>query len=173
MARAGMGVTLIDADLERRPLAAMLDGDEPVGMDVSHIRLRDDGSEVPVAEAGRRPRRPRVLLADARDRAESLPPDRLATLVQELKDRGDTLVISAPPLPAAETTVLAELADAVIIAVAVGRTRRDRLAQVRNGFARRGVTPAGFVVLERPSLLERVAHVVADVKPSLQQRWAQ
>jgi capsular polysaccharide biosynthesis protein len=172
MARAGMGVTLIDADLERRPLAEMLDGDEPAGLDVGHVRLNDDWSEVPAHESGRRPRKPRVLLADTRDRAEALPPDRLASLVQELKDRGETLVISSPPLPAAETTALAELADAVIISVAVGRTRRDRLAQVRNGFARRGIAPAGYVVLERPSLLKRVTHVVTE-RPSLRQRWAQ
>jgi receptor protein-tyrosine kinase len=175
MARAGTSVILIDADLQHGPLAAIVNGDAASVASIGEVLAAEGASVIPSSvEPPVTSHRLRVLLAHPEDRhlTEWLPPDRLSALVVALKGRVDALVISAPPLPATETTILTNLADAVIIAVAVGRTRRDRLTQLRDGFAERGVVPAGYVVLERPSLLTRIARASSDLKPSARKRWA-
>lgn len=173
MARAGMSVILIDADLERAPLADIFDRQDPSIARLGQILASGDASVIlspvePLATSGRL----RVLLSGPEDRhlTEWLPPDRLAELVVQLKHQVDAIVVAAPPPPAAETSVLTELADVAIITVAVGRTRRDRLNRLREALVDRGLEVAGFVVLERPSLLTRVAR--APSKPSVQRRWA-
>jgi receptor protein-tyrosine kinase len=173
LARGGTSVVLIDADLERGPLASMVDGKVRLVASLGQLLASEDALPIPSAvEPLASSQRLQVLLAYPEDRhlTEWLPPERLSALVAQLKRNADAIVVSAPPLPAAETTVLTDLADAVIVTVAVGRTRRDRLTRLREGLAERGVVPAGFVVLERPSLLTRIAQV--PPKPSAQRRWA-
>jgi len=189
MARTGMSVMLIDADLERGPLAAIVDGKaasvaslgralaskigEPstlTGTVVSVPRAaafehespttpNEDASVITSAVQPLVTSRLRALLDYPEDRhlTEWLPPARLSALVVHLKQEVDALVISAPPPPAAETMVLTDLADAIIITVAVGRTRRDQLTRLRERLAERGVVPAGFVVVERPSMWAWIA----------------
>jgi len=174
MARAGMNVMLIDADLERGSLTGVVDGKAASVASLGHVLASKDASVIQSSFQPLVASRLRVLLDDPEDRhlTKWMPPDRLSALVAHLKGQVevDALVISAPPPPAAETTVLADLADAVIITVAVGRTRRDQLTRLRQGLAERGVVPAGFVVLERPSLLTRIAQVPS--KPSARRRWS-
>ena len=170
MARSGMSVMLIDADLEGGALARIVDGKAASVTSLGHVLASKNASVIESAIQPLVTSRLRVLLDQPEDRhlTKWMRPDRLAALVAHLKGQFDVLVISAPPLPAAETTVLTDLADAVIITVAVGRTRRDQLTRLREGFAERGVVPAGFVVLERPSLLTRIARVPA--RPILRRR---
>jgi Mrp family chromosome partitioning ATPase len=170
MARAGVSVTLLDADLEGKALSAMVNGGAVPVTSVGEARESDDQSSdsgthpVPAVP----PHRLRVLLTYPQygETTAWMAPDRLEALVGELKSKSNTLVVSAPPLPAAETTVLTGLVDAVIIAVTVGQTRRDRLTQLCEDLAERGVA-VGFVVLERASLSATVARHVK--KP---ERWA-
>ena len=173
MARASMTVALIDADLQQAPLAGLFDRHDPsverLGQALA-ARTSSANSNSDLAPAPSRPLRVLVAGAAERDLTEWLPPERLAELVADLKHEVDVILVSAPPPSAAETTVLTEVADAVIVTVAVGRTRRDRLNQLRDDLANRGVVPAGFVVLERPSLLTRVVRV--PTKASVQRRWA-
>jgi hypothetical protein len=44
---------------------------------------------------------------------------------------------------------MASSAEVVLVAVRLGRTRRDKLEQLRELLARRGISPAGFVVTTR------------------------
>ena len=157
MARGGERVVLLDADLTRRPLSSMVDGDVPSVVSVGKaLASVTDGSSTAVDQPSSRLA---IVLARPDDRhvPEWLPPDRLAALVGELAKTADAVVVSAPPLPAAETTVLADIADAVVITVELGRTRRRQLARLRTAFTERGVVPAGYVVLERRSLFARMS----------------
>jgi Mrp family chromosome partitioning ATPase len=172
LARSGMSVMLIDADLERGPLAGIIDGDVRLVASLGELLESDDASLASTVQPRVSSQRLRVLLAHPEDRhmTEWLLPERLSALVVQLRRQVDAVVVSAPPPPAAETTVLTGLADAVIITVALDRTRRDGLTRVREMLAERGAVPVGFVVLERPSLLTRIAQVPS--KPSVQRRWA-
>jgi capsular polysaccharide biosynthesis protein/Mrp family chromosome partitioning ATPase len=158
-ARAGMSVTLMDADLERGPLAEMVDGDGVLSLG----RFLAAERTPPAALSGNRsivtPQRLQVLLAHPGDQelADFLAPQPLSALVAELRRDNDAVVVSAPPLPAAETSVLTGLADSVIITVEVGRTRRKALTQLRHSLAEGGVVPLGFVVIERRPFLVRIS----------------
>jgi Mrp family chromosome partitioning ATPase len=172
MARAGMRIMLIDADLERGPLAAIFDGDVASVASLGHLLERGgNGSTAPSAQPAVVPSQLRVLLDDPEDRhlTKWMPPERITALVERLKDEVDAVVVSGPPPPTAETTVLAELADAVVITVSLGRTRREQLAAIRTALENRGVVPSGYVVLERRSLLTRV--IRRPEKPSSSSRW--
>ena len=69
-----------------------------------------------------------------------------------LSDRADVIVIDSPPLPeVAEALELAAAAEVVLLAVRLGHTNRDRLNQLREMLARRGVSPVGIVVTTRRS----------------------
>jgi capsular polysaccharide biosynthesis protein/Mrp family chromosome partitioning ATPase len=173
MARAGRDVTVVDADLERRPLAELLDNGGAY-MQLGRSRS-DDASAVPALQSHVAAHRLHVMLAnpDNSELAESMPPDRLSQLVVDVKGRGRTLVIPVPALPAAETTMLLDLADAVIVPVAPGDASSDRLAELRDELVRRGVGRAGLVVLETPSLPQRVGRFLSRQKSAQQRRWAQ
>ena len=55
-----------------------------------------------------------------------------------------------PPLPeVAEAVAFADASEAVVVCVRIGHTRRDKLAELRDLLARRGVVPLGFFVTSR------------------------
>ena len=75
---------------------------------------------------------------------------RIGRMIDRLLKESDIVVIDSPPLPeVAEAVALADAAEAVLLCVRVGHTRRDRLAELRELLARRGVTPLGFFVTSR------------------------
>jgi Mrp family chromosome partitioning ATPase len=49
----------------------------------------------------------------------------------------------------ADALPLADVVDTILVSVRLGRSRRDKLEQLRRALAQRGVTPAGFVVTSR------------------------
>jgi len=136
---AGQRVLLIDADTrrpgcdrltgtERRPgLVDVLVGDASVDDALRHSEL----SGMTVLNAGSpTPNAPNLLASD-----------RMRALLDELRGRFDLVVIDSPPvMAAADARILAALADATVLAVRWGQTRRDtvRLAirQLRGTEAR-------------------------------------
>ena len=75
---------------------------------------------------------------------------RVKDLLQRLGKESDVVVIDTPPLPeAAEAIAFADAAEAVIVCVRIGHTRRDKLAELRELLGRRGVTPLGFFITAR------------------------
>jgi Mrp family chromosome partitioning ATPase len=57
------------------------------------------------------------------------------------------IVIDSPPLTeVADALPLADVVDTVLVAVRLGRSRRDKLDELRRALAQRGVSPSGFVV---------------------------
>jgi capsular polysaccharide biosynthesis protein len=176
ISRAGTSVALIDADLERGPLAAMIDSDLASTISLGKLLRSDHERAIGTSEAARGRAQPdhlRALLVEPQDRVgEWLSPYRLASLVAQMKSQIDTIVISAPPPPAAELTTLADHADAIIVVIELGVTSRDGLAQLLQSLAERNVTPAGFVALDQPSLRARIADAPSTLRPAQQRRWA-
>jgi capsular polysaccharide biosynthesis protein len=173
MARGGMSVTLVDADFQKGQLASIFDGEAYAVGNIGEI-LAATGTPAIASSAVPRgaPQRLRALLAypDEDPLMEWLRPDRLTALVANLKGSADALIISAPPLPAAETAAVIDQADAVIVAVTPGLTRRDQLAQLCEAIAARKVPLAGFVVLEKPSLLRRAAAPAPTVNAAVEKQ---
>jgi Mrp family chromosome partitioning ATPase len=168
-ARAGMAVALVDGDLERGPLAAVVDGAANPTPSVGQVLMSRDPRElldpIPPVSASEELR----VLLSYRDRhlAGLVPPHRVAWLARELKARVGGLVISAPPLPSPESWFLLDSADTVIVVVALGRTRRDKLAKLRHVLALSDRAPFGYVVLERPGIRTRLSRLSLRHRGSL------
>jgi capsular polysaccharide biosynthesis protein len=174
IARTGMGVALVDLDLERGPLAAIVDGVANRGPSVGQLLMSTNARELldsvaPVSSSHEL----RVFLARG-DRHLSgwMPPHRISALARELQPRVDALVISAPPLPATESWAVLNSADAVIVVVGIGRTRRDRLTNVRQVLGLSDREPLGYVVLERPGVRESLARITSHLRRSRRRRPA-
>ena len=91
----------------------------------------------------------RLLLASPEHAqlVDLLDPERVEQVVTELRLAADVVIFDSPPLTeVVDALTLAEEVEAVIIAVRLGRTRRDRLNELRRLLAQRRVTPLGFVV---------------------------
>jgi capsular exopolysaccharide synthesis family protein len=154
-AREGLRVLLVDADLRRRGLREVLGLQDERGLtDVVTGRhplddvLQTYGviSSIAVLTSGP---------AEA-DASELLGSDRMRKLVQEVGDRFDLVIYdTAPVLPVADTQVLAESLDAVLLVARMGKSRRDRLHQAASlldavdvkvlGVAVQGARPTGDI----------------------------
>src|SRR5262249_27789994 len=72
---------------------------------------------------------------------------RVRQMLEELRPYADFVVLDSPPIPeVADAIEFAAAVDAVLICVRVGNTRRDKLTQLRELLAWRGITPVGFVL---------------------------
>ena len=151
LANGGMRVILGDGDL-RRPMVATLFGvaARTRGFaDVLSGAATVDEAVVPAPGHGDRLR---LLLAspEAAQLVDLLDPARVERVLSELRLAADVVVIDSPPLTeVADALTLADEVDALIVAVRLGRTRRDRLNELRRILAQRGVSPVGFVVTTR------------------------
>ena len=149
LARSGMNVILVDCDYRRPMLGAIL-GVSPGSESPSFL---EDPSRLPsllvpipgVDGLSLLPANPQnALFVDRIDSA------RVRSFFDTLSEAADVVIIdSAPPTEVADTLPLASEADAVVLAVRLGYTRRDRLGQLRSVLAQHGVVPAGFVIAAR------------------------
>jgi tyrosine-protein kinase len=150
IASAELSVTLVDADFHRPMIATIF-----------NIPNRTDGvarllanPDVPVTGTVDVPRHPKLkLLLSTREQLRQphlFDPKRFEKALIRLQQESDVVVIDAPPVPdVAEVLALTTAVDAVIVCVRIGHTRRDRLDELRELFARAGVAPLGFVVTSR------------------------
>ena len=166
LAGLGMRVALIDFDLERAPLARIVHGALSPAASVGQILMARDPRALldpirPISESHQL----RILVTrDDRHLAGSVSPQRVAGLAEYLKTRVDALVISAPASPAGEAWMLLGSADAVIVVVDVGHTRRDDLASLRSALDESNVTSFGYVALERPGPSARLPKIAARLR---------
>lgn len=150
LASSDMRVILVDADLHRPMVATFF-----------QVATRGDGfinvvsGRVPV-EAALTPapaHHSLKLLLSRREHAAQghlLERSRIQHAIARLTEAADVVVIDSPPLPeVAEALELAAAVDTVLLAVRLGHTRRDKLEQLREMLAQRGVSPIGFVVTTR------------------------
>jgi capsular polysaccharide biosynthesis protein len=173
-AQSGMSVALVDMDLERGPLARIIDGGLTPGPSIGQIlTARDAPALLDRIEPISPSRQLEVLVAKGDEHlADRLPPDRLFDVVDHLRSRFHAVVVSGPPLPSTDAVALLGSADAVILVVAMGRTRRDQLTKLQAVSAVHDVASLGYVVLERRSLLARLSRAVSHRKPSVRRGWA-
>jgi receptor protein-tyrosine kinase len=150
-AAVGQEVVLLEADM-RRPTAARKLGighDTPGLSDLLASRHPTTGFvQVPLEDhptlevlpAGTVPPNP----------ADLLRTERMSSVLRDLRDSADMVIIDAPPLlPVADTRVLLQLpqVDGVIVVGRVGQTRRDRARETERVLAQAGRRVLGVVVM--------------------------
>jgi polysaccharide biosynthesis transport protein len=151
LATSGLNVILVDGDL-RRPMVSTL-MHEPARRN-GFMELARNGAPVgkiltPARGYGENLR---LLVSRPNHEAELdvLRPDEVRRAIQKLEDAAEVVVIDSPPLSeVADALTLAEAAKVVLVAVFLGRTRRDRLVDVRRMLAQVGANVLGFVVVTR------------------------
>ncbi len=151
MAAAGSRVVLVDADLYRPMVATILGvtGRRDGFARLLTRRIKVDTALVTAPSYGSRLR---LLLASPEQAPlmRTLDPAAIERMLDVLRTEADVVIFDSPPLPeVAEGLDLAAAVDAVLLAVRLGHTRRDRLGELRRMLALRGVTPLGFVVTMR------------------------
>jgi Mrp family chromosome partitioning ATPase/capsular polysaccharide biosynthesis protein len=164
LARSGLKVTLVDGDYRRPMLGAIL-GVFPYSESPSFLEdpSRLPSLLVPIPEVeglSLLPASPEnALLVDRIDSA------RVRRFFDALSEVADVVIVdSAPPTEVADTLPLADEADAVIIAVRLGHTRRDRLVELRAMLGQHGVAPAGFVMTARRAKDVRASYYTTTTK---------
>ena len=151
LAMAGHRVVLVDGDL-RRPMLGTLLGLPARRAAFAEILLggaNPSDALTPVSGFGDRLR---LLPAHPEHGhlVDVLQPDRVAEVFNELRLDSDVIVVDSPPLTeVADALILADQADAVLVAVRLGKTSRDALSRLRRMLSQAGITPAGFVVTTR------------------------
>lgn len=147
IASTGLRVILVDGDL-RRPMIATVFGvaaRRAAFADVLTGRASVDSALIAAPGAGEHLR----LLLGAPEHAhviDLLQPTRVEDVLAELKLHADVVVIDSAPLTeVADALAIAADVDTVLLAVRLGRSRRDKLAELRRLLAGRGVAPVGFV----------------------------
>ncbi len=145
-ATAGKRVTLVDGDL-RHPMIASVFGVAPPS---SGIATAFESTRLDALLA--RPiEHPNLSLLLTRPEnasiIDAITPDRVKALIKALANDADVVVFDTAPVgEAAETLAFAEAADAVLLAIRLGSTRRERLADTVRLFAQQRVPLAGVVV---------------------------
>jgi len=166
LASAELRVTLIDADFHR-PMIASIFNVPNRGDALTRLLVNPEAVISGTVDAPKYPGL-KLLLSNPSElhQARLYDPERFQKLMQRLEQEADVIVLDAPPVPeVAEILTLTSAVEAVIVCVRIGYTRRDRLAELRDLLARRGVTPLGFVVTSRkrpemsPSEYEYAAEV--------------
>jgi capsular exopolysaccharide synthesis family protein len=152
IALSGRRVVLIESDLRKpmlgRTLETAPDRGGVVSVLLEKIALADGLTQVD-------PYGPnlQLLLADYEGGwiAELFSLGSAQRMIEEARQIADYVIIDSPPLnEVVDALPLAQLADSVLIAVKLGRTRLDKLAQLGELLAENGVRPAGFAVIGVP-----------------------
>jgi non-specific protein-tyrosine kinase len=155
LAAADMRVILVDADLLRPMIATIFNFGGP-RRGFASVLAKRASVETAIVQAGRHPRL-RLLLSQPELGAHVRLFDaaHLRRAVDELHRSADVVILDSPPLTeVAEALELAAAVDSVIVAVRLGHTRRDQLADLREMLVRRGVSPVGLVVTTRENATE-------------------
>jgi capsular exopolysaccharide synthesis family protein len=149
LAAAGSRVVLVDADLRNgqlherfgltrgNGLTSVLLGDTPLADALRPVEV--PGGALRVLATGPLPPNPADMVAS----------ESLATVLAQLADGADFVVVSAPPiLPFNDALALSRHADGVILVATARRTRRHHMADAASKLRRIGA-PAVGVVLDR------------------------
>jgi tyrosine-protein kinase len=147
----GQRVILVDGDL-RRPMVATMFGIPTTASGLADVLVGDVAVEDAVLPAPGHGSELRLLLARPEHAAvvDLLSPHRVEDLLAQLRLEADVVVVDSPPLTeVSDALALADAVDAVIVAVRLGASRRDKLAELRRMLSQRGITPVGFVVTMR------------------------
>lgn len=148
MALAGQRIILVDGDL-RRPMVATVFNVPSRSLGFGNVLAGDatiDEALVPAPGYGDELR---LLLASPEQAfmVDLLDTGSLENVLLQLRLDADVVIVDSPPLTeVADALAIADHADAVLVAVRFGRSRRDKLVELRRMLAQRGVAVTGFVV---------------------------
>ena len=149
LAKSGMKVILVDCDYRRPMLGAIL-GASPSSNAPSFL---EDPSRLPSLLVSSADVEGLSILPASPENAllvDRIDGSRVRRFFDALSELADVVIVdSAPATEVADTLPLAAEADAVLIAVRLGHTRRDRLGELRWLLAQHGVSPSGFVMAAR------------------------
>jgi capsular exopolysaccharide synthesis family protein len=145
LADAGRTVTLIEADMRRPRVTKFLGMVSGVGLtnilagtaDVDEVVQRFGDRKLSVIGSGATPPNPGELLGS----------EQMATLLAELRDRNDFVLLDAPPvLPVADATGLATMVDGVLLSVRYGHAHSDQVRQAAHDLERVGGHLLGVIL---------------------------
>jgi succinoglycan biosynthesis transport protein ExoP len=149
LAASGQRVVLVDGDL-RRPMVARAFRISPTAGGFAELLFeRAKPDDVLVAAPGYGDRL-RLLLAGSERPLDLLERRRIQSMLDRLRSEADVIVVDSPALTEfADAIALADAVDTVLVAVRLGHSRRDKLAEVERRLAQHRIIPAGFVVTVR------------------------
>ena len=155
IAQTGKRVVVVDGDLRRPALYRLFNGlqREPglsnfladLGADSDDIVTQTDIEGIHVIPSGPTPPNP----------AELLGSPRMVTLLNQLRERYDIVLVDSPPLlPVADGTILASQVDGAIVVVDGFGTRSSSLQAALDGLRNTQVNITGVIInkLKRPGL---------------------
>ena len=126
MAQAGVRVALVEADLRRPKVSSYLGLDNAAGLTTALIG-RAATTDL-LQPWGNQPLKVLPSGPTAPNPSELLGSHQMLTLIRELENDFDLVVIDAPPLlPVTDAAVLAALAGGAIVVVRSGRTSKEQL----------------------------------------------
>lgn len=145
LAQTGRNTLIIDADLRRPRVASMLGLDPAIGLTTALVGKTEIHDAIQVHEASGL----HVLASGAKppNPTEILQSKITQDLIRRLRSSYDMVIIDAPPLlPVADASVLAKLADGVIIVVRHAKTTKDQVNEAINRLNQVGARLYGVVV---------------------------
>lgn len=167
LASGGLRVILVDADL-RRPMIASVFGVSPASGGVRELFNRGATPSEIAIPAPNFDGDLRLVLASPNNDGgvDLLDARRVEAFLGALEHAADVVILDSPAVTdVADALSLADRVDSVLIVTRLGQTRRDRLNELRQALAQRGVVPSGLVVTtrERP---RRYVHGYAQPRES-------
>ncbi|WP_431844245.1 polysaccharide biosynthesis tyrosine autokinase, partial [Calidifontibacter indicus] len=149
MAEAGAKVVLIEGDLRRPRLLRYLGMEGAVGItdvligraEIKDVVQRFGEHELGVIGAGQIPPNPSELLGS----------DAMRTVLNELQDVFDYVIIDAPPLlPVTDAAILSAITDGTVLVAASGAVTTDQLQTALDSLDHVGGTTLGIVMNKIP-----------------------
>ena len=144
IAQSGKQVFLLDADLRRPYIHHVLSIPNSVGLS-DILRDRSDIDEASsswkyeqfsVITSGKLPPNP----------AEVLSSEKMAKILEEIKEKSDMVIIDGPPFMLADASVLSSRADGVLIVIRLNRTQADEALSMLEQLERSGARVIGVVL---------------------------
>lgn len=145
--RSGLSVVLVDGDL-RKPMLSAVFG-VPSGRGLGALLRGSISVDAALRAApGRSAAFQLLLSAPDPGVVDLLDKRRVGEVLAELESRADVVVIDSSALTeVADAFAFAAAVDLVVLCVRLGKTRRDRLTELRRRLAQLATAPAGFVVV--------------------------
>jgi receptor protein-tyrosine kinase len=146
LAESGNSVLLIEADLRRPRVVNYMSMSNKVGLtnilsgqaEFSDVVQHTRHSEVDLLACGPLPPNPSELLAS----------DVAKTLIRDLADRYDYVIIDSPPLlPVTDGALLAGLTDGALLVIRANRTTREQVSQAVDNLAKADAKILGAVMV--------------------------
>jgi capsular exopolysaccharide synthesis family protein len=151
LASGGFRVVLVEADLRRPAVAKAFGIDSAVGGLGLLLSGRTSIDETLTPAPGFDGRLQLLLAGTEGNRSvDLLQPRHVVEALDRLRAETDVIVVDSPPLTEfADALSLADAAEVVLVAVRLGRSRRDRLHELETMLDQNGIKPDGLVVTSR------------------------